>query len=175
MADKTVETRAREAETAGRGSVLTKMVDIGDDVYAPGVTIVGLDTPVELTGSVSVDTWGALDDAKETDPDAASATIPALVRGLLNTELLYAERLADSISTSSPSAALKVVLLDDNANHVIGGVNESATTDPTDSFATVTSLLRGILAALGAAGDAADDPTVIGQLKQIVINTTPSP
>lgn len=47
------------------------------------VEIVNVTTPVELTGDVVLDTFGALDNAKEVDPDAASATIPALLRGIL--------------------------------------------------------------------------------------------
>ena len=52
------------------------------------VTIVNAETPVELTGDVVLDTFGALDDASETDPDAASATIPSLLRGILETLVL---------------------------------------------------------------------------------------
>jgi hypothetical protein len=63
--------------------VTEKFVDLGDGTHARGVTIVGLETPVELTGDVVVNTLGALDDSKVTDPDAASATIPALLRGML--------------------------------------------------------------------------------------------
>lgn len=68
-----------------QAGVTEKYVDMEDGTHALGVTIVGLETPVELTGDVVLDTFGALDDAAVTDPDAASATIPALLRGILET------------------------------------------------------------------------------------------
>lgn len=45
----------------------------------------GLD-PITLTGDILVDTWGALDDPSETDPDAVSATVPSLLRGNLENQ-----------------------------------------------------------------------------------------
>lgn len=53
------------------------------DLATLNVNVTNVSTPVELTGDVMVDTFGALDDAAEADPDAASATIPALLRGSL--------------------------------------------------------------------------------------------
>jgi hypothetical protein len=41
--------------------------------------------------------------------------------------------------------------------------------------AAAITLLTSLLASIGAAGDAAGDNTVIGQLKQIAENTTPTP
>lgn len=38
---------------------------------------------VTLSGTVAVDTWGALNDAAENNPDAASATMTSLMRGVL--------------------------------------------------------------------------------------------
>lgn len=46
------------------------------------VAFVGTDT-INLTGTVALDTFGALNDGAELNPAAASATIPALLRGLL--------------------------------------------------------------------------------------------
>jgi hypothetical protein len=66
-----------------KGEYDVKYVDQGDDTYAPAVQIVGANEPIQLTGNVVVDTFGALDDTKVVDPDAASATIPALLRGIL--------------------------------------------------------------------------------------------
>jgi hypothetical protein len=51
------------------------------DPWVVGVDLVG--GTVNLTGDVILDTFGALDDAKESNPDAASATIPSLLRGIL--------------------------------------------------------------------------------------------
>ena len=48
------------------------------------VNVVGTEGDINLTGDVIVDTFGTLADAAETDPDAASATIPALLRGILS-------------------------------------------------------------------------------------------
>jgi len=173
---------------------LTKLLrDLGDGNYAQVVAL-ALDAPVTLTGDVVLDTFGALDDAKETDPDAASATIPALLRGQLAEIELFAQKLADAISTISPSAAVKVVMLDDNGVHVIGGAGDSPEADPNAGSATIAALIRGLLsvsaketggnldavaaslmaiaAAAGAASDSAGDPTVIGLLKQIMANTS---
>lgn len=55
---------------------------------------------IELTGDVIVDTLGALDDAAETDPDAASATIPSLLRGIL-AELQAQTALLETIVTNT--------------------------------------------------------------------------
>ena len=175
----------------------TKLLrDLGGGNYAQVVAL-ALDAPVTLTGNVVLDTFGALNDAKETDPDAASATIPALLRGQLAETELFAQKLADAISTISPTAAIKVVMLDDNGVHVIGGAGDSPETNPNAGSATIAALIRGTLsvvakesggnldaiaretggnleaiaAALGAAADSAGDPTVIGLLKQIMANT----
>jgi hypothetical protein len=62
------------------------MTDIEDKIALKPiqkVEVSNVTSPVELTGDIMVDTFGALDDAKVTDPDAASATIPALLRGNL--------------------------------------------------------------------------------------------
>lgn len=60
------------------------------------------------------------------------------------------------------------------------GLNPDSDTDDTAPVAegTVDSLVAGqarLEALIGAADDAAGDNTVIGQLKQIVENTTPTP
>lgn len=57
--------------------------DLGGGAYAEVVSIGGLDGDITLTGDIVVDTLGALNNAKETNPDAASATIPSLLRGML--------------------------------------------------------------------------------------------
>lgn len=56
----------------------------GDDANPVPVAVVEADGDINLTGDVIVDTLGALDDSAEMDPDAASATIPALLRGILS-------------------------------------------------------------------------------------------
>jgi hypothetical protein len=87
MADFTAKVPVRRANAAPSGFVLEKYVDIGGGAHAPGVAIVGADTDVTLTGDMVVDTLGALNDSAVVNPAAASATIPALMRGEL-TELL---------------------------------------------------------------------------------------
>ena len=64
---------------------------------------------LEITGDLMVDTFGALDDAKVVDPDAASATIPALLRGILEelqaqTALMTAAnaKLDDIVTNTTP-------------------------------------------------------------------------
>lgn len=111
MADITVKTPVRQAAVAPRGFVLEKLVEIDTDVYARGVAIVGADTPIDLTGDVVVDTLGALDDSAETDPDSASATIPALMRGSL-AQLLASvtalQSLAGVVSSIAKANSLQV-------------------------------------------------------------------
>jgi hypothetical protein len=80
--------------------VTEKFVDQGDGTHARGVAIVGLTEPVTLTGNLVVDTLGALDNAAVTDPDAASATIPALLRGIL-TELQAQTALLTTIASNT--------------------------------------------------------------------------
>ncbi len=65
------------------GGAIKKLKDMGDGTHAE-VSAFTADSPVQLTGSVVVDTLGALNDSKVTNPDAASATIPALARGQLS-------------------------------------------------------------------------------------------
>lgn len=57
--------------------------DLGDGTFAEVVALGADDSPITLTGDLIVDTLGALDNSAETDPAAASATIPALLRGIL--------------------------------------------------------------------------------------------
>lgn len=62
------------------------MTDIEDKIALrpiQRVEIVSSVDPVTLTGDVVLDTFGALDNAAENNPDAASATIPSLLRGIL--------------------------------------------------------------------------------------------
>lgn len=162
MADFYALEQVRDVATAnavGTGKRITRLYkDLGAEVFAPAVAIAGLDGDVTLTGDVVVDTLGALNNAKVVNPDAASATIPALLRGAL----------AQQVALVALAATL-------------GAVNNASQTDPDAASATIPSLLRGILeqqtallVAVGAAADAAGDNTVIGQLKQIAENTTPA-
>lgn len=64
------------------------------------VTNVGGD--ITLTGDISVDTWGALNNAAVNDPDAASATVPSLLRGIL--EAFAAEY--ETVAASQTAQAL---------------------------------------------------------------------
>lgn len=73
---------------------------LASDTNGIPVKIVGADTTLSLTGNVVVDTFGALNDAKVTDPDAASATIPALLRGIL-AELQAHTALLNDIKTNT--------------------------------------------------------------------------
>lgn len=64
------------------GDVPRLLKDMGDGTWAEVVAFAA-DGSVTLTGDVVVDTFGALDDTPVSDPAAASATIPALLRGIL--------------------------------------------------------------------------------------------
>jgi hypothetical protein len=169
MADFHALEQVRDVATAngvGTGKRIMRLYkDLGSEVFAPAVAIAGLDGDVTLTGDVVVDTLGALNNAKVVNPDAASATIPALLRGALAQQLAI--------------LALAATL---------GAVNNASETDPDAASATIPSLLRGVLeqqasiltalsglsVAIGAAADAVGANTVIGQLKQIAENTTPA-
>jgi len=72
-----------------------------DDIVSLLVTV---DDPVVLTGDIVVDTLGALNDSSEVDPAAASATIPALLRGQLAT--LLAAFVAQGANTSGQKGAV---------------------------------------------------------------------
>lgn len=132
-------------------------------IYMP-VMAVGAVTGAEvtLTGDLVVDTLGALNNSKVVDPDAASATLPALARGQLTQQLAI-------VASAGASAT------------VLGAVDATAITASDAPSATVAALLRGVLAnqatiiaALGAAADDAGDPTVIGLLKSVAANTAPT-
>lgn len=64
------------------GGVVKKLKDMGDGSHAE-ITAFTAASPVELTGDVVVDTLGALNNSAESNPAAASATIPSLLRGIL--------------------------------------------------------------------------------------------
>jgi hypothetical protein len=82
------------------GGVSKKLKDMSDGTHAECMTVVGLDGDVTMTGDVVVDTLGALNDAKVTNPDAASATIPALLRGILR-ELQLQTTLLTTIASNT--------------------------------------------------------------------------
>jgi len=77
-------------------------VDNGDGSFSEKVALNAAD-PVQLTGDVVVDTLGALNDAKVTNPDAASATIPALLRGILAELKTHTTLLTTIASNTTPA------------------------------------------------------------------------
>lgn len=83
-----------------------KFVDQGDGTHARGVAIVGLEGDVNIAGDAVVDTTalealvGPVNATAVTDPDAASATMLALLRGIL-TELQAQTALLTSIETNT--------------------------------------------------------------------------
>lgn len=84
--------------------------------------IVGTTGDVTLTGDVIVDTLGALNDAAVVNPAAASATVPALLRG----------NLTQTLAIKASVAAL-------------GALTDDAVVDPEVASASVPALLRGLL------------------------------
>lgn len=173
MADREIRTSVSDANGAQYATKLFRELSSG--VYAETVALGALDGEVTLTGDLVVDTLGALNNAKVVNPDAASATIPALLRGALAQQVALVAAVATEATLAS--------LLDIN-----GALDDSKEIDPDAVSATLPALSRGQLAqllttvtrltamatAIGTAGDAAGDNTVIGQLKQIAENTTPS-
>lgn len=94
------------------------MTDIEDKIALrpiQKVEVSNVTTPVELTGDVIVDTLGALDDASETDPDAASATLPSLARGQV-------ELLTDANTKLDELKALVGTALDDENDVTLIGL-----------------------------------------------------
>jgi uncharacterized membrane protein len=78
------------------GRLVPDVIPIGPDgaVYGPDnpmpVEVHGAAEPITITvesGSITADTLGELNDAAVTDPDAASATMPALLRGILENQV----------------------------------------------------------------------------------------
>jgi hypothetical protein len=65
------------------GGATKRLRDMGDGTWAEVVVIGGDEVPITLTGDLVVDTLGTLGDDPESDPAAASATIPSILRGLL--------------------------------------------------------------------------------------------
>ncbi len=84
MTDKFIKQSVRQAGGRGSSVVVKQLAEIGEGVYADVVSIGGAEGDINLNGDVIVDTLGALDDSKELDPDAGSATLPALARGQLS-------------------------------------------------------------------------------------------
>jgi hypothetical protein len=85
MADLPISVRVgAETADAPAGSVTKKFRDMGDGTFAEVMSLGASGASVTLTGSVVLDTFGTLSDAEVTDPAAASATIPALLRGILD-------------------------------------------------------------------------------------------
>lgn len=204
MADAKVQTPVRLQGTRATSYLLETYVDQGDGTHARGITIVGLDTPVELTGDVMVDTLGDLDDAKELDPDAASATLPALTRGVLaNTATLastvsnYAKQYSMHVAPCWGGTIIHAAEEDTQqdvrtAVQTIAGAVSSIAKNPSLQVGVFygggiinparEGTLQDLLTAVGNASDSAGDPTVIGLLKEavatlatIATNTTPDP
>jgi hypothetical protein len=89
-----------------KGEYNIKYVEVDTDLYAPAVAMedVAGDVTIEVAGDALLEavTLGALDDAAESDPDAASATIPSLLRGILTElQLITAELQAHTVLLTS--------------------------------------------------------------------------
>lgn len=151
-----------DVEVSIAGGLREVLKDMGDGTHARTVTIIGLDTPVEITGTANVDVWGATDDALEADPNAADATINSLERGQLAAQTAIktaVEALADTIGSASTSDVLQTVILRPNNGNAV----DPATYDQ----------MAELIQLIGSAGDSPGANTVIGQLKQIAANTAP--
>lgn len=86
--------------------VKKKLLDIGDGYHAEVVAIGGLEGDVVISGDAVVDTSalealvGAVDETAESDPDAESATLLALLRGILG-QLVAANALLTTIAENT--------------------------------------------------------------------------
>lgn len=86
--------------------LLKKMHDLGDGHHAEVVALGGFEGDVTITGDAVVDTTalealvGPLDATAEDDPDAASATVAALLRGIL-AQLVAANALLTTIAANT--------------------------------------------------------------------------
>lgn len=175
----------------GDGTVREATFVVSQTVGADGATVVSETNPfpveiiavdptsITLTGDVVVDTFGALDDAKVTNPDAASATIPALARGQLAELVAILAKLSDDPSTETTLATLatETTLGTIATEATLGTVATEVTLagvalESGGNLDDILSNLQDLNTAIGVAADAAGASTIIGQLKQIAINTT---
>ncbi len=91
------------------GGAIKRLVDQGDGTHAEAVTLVGLATPVEITGDAVVDTSalealvGPLNASAVTNPAAASATLLGLLRGLLAESKAQTVLLTTIASNTAPT------------------------------------------------------------------------
>ena len=131
---------------------------------------------------------GALDAAKEIDPDAASASINALTRGALN-KIIALETLitADAkVVLNTTAVGLVKTAVDENKAKVelnttavglvtsslsalLGALADAKETDPDAASASLNSLIRGILAAVNTS------TTVDGSFESLNIGTISAP
>ncbi len=146
MTDKIIKETIKEFSGRGSSVVKKRLQEIDTGVYANVVAVGGVEGDITLTGDLVVDTLGTLGDSSETDSDAVSATIPALLRGQL-------AHISDILT----------------ASETLAGTVFKGTLTVNDNNAT--SALSDLLTAIGNASDSAGDPTVIGLLKQIAENT----
>ena len=80
-----------------------RYVDFNDGTFGEKIAVSTTD-PIQLNGDLIADTFGNLNDTKVTNPDAASATIPALLRGILkalNDQTVLLQTIADN-TTPAP-------------------------------------------------------------------------
>lgn len=114
--------------------VLKTLKDMGDGTHAEVVAFTA-DSPVTLTGDVVVDTLGALNDAKVTNPDAASATIPALERGQLAQLVAILAKIIAAPATEAKQDDIVTALGDiktalDTANGLLDDIKTNTTPAP---------------------------------------------
>lgn len=89
--------------------VVKKLLDIGGGYHAEVVAIGGLEGDVVISGDANVDTSalealvGPVDASAESDPDAASATLLALLRGILGQLVLANATLATIADNTTPA------------------------------------------------------------------------
>lgn len=91
------------------GGAIKRLLDIGDGTHAEVVAIGGLDGDVVITGDANVDTSalealvGALNDSAEENPAAASATLLALLRGILAQQVAMNALLTTIAENTTPA------------------------------------------------------------------------
>lgn len=126
---------------------------------------------------------GKLDASKETDPDAASATLLALLRGLLATIAAIKgndgiKKIADAVTVDGLNALATESTLGEvkSALAALGATSDAAETDPAETASQI-ALLKGLLTGLntvaGTVDNGAAKVTLTGQF--VRESTSPMP
>src|SRR5690606_11356754 len=124
---------------------------------------------------------GKLDASKETDPDAASATLLALLRGLLATIAAIKgndgiKKIADAVTVDGLNALATESTLGEvkSALAALAATSDAAETDPAETASQI-ALLKGLLTGLntvaGTVDNGAAKVTLTGHIQEFAVSS----